>query len=93
MVFTKNAHQHNVHNGGMVGNKNVLLVFIKLLSGQFRHFIPQSHSVEHAAAPVPDKTVGMAVMFFAVGQDVDRNPEKDGEDKSNQEQPGSPEVV
>jgi len=77
----------------MVGNKNILLVFIKFLSGEFGHFIPQSHPVEHAAAPVPDEPVSMAVMFFTVGKDIDRNPEKNREDECNQEKPDPPEVV
>lgn len=61
----QNAGKHDIHDRGMIGDKNILLAFILLLSRKFNKVIPETHSIKHSETPQADKFIGIPVMFFA----------------------------
>jgi len=59
--------KHNIHNGGMVGYKNVRFTFVFFLVGKMGEVISQTHAVKHSETPDTDKFVSVFVMFFIKG--------------------------
>ncbi len=63
----QDAGKHDIHNRSMIGDKNVLLIFIFLLIRKLDQVIPETHSIEHSEAPEAYKLIRILVMFFAKG--------------------------
>lgn len=60
----QDAGEHDIHDGGMVRDKNILFVFVLFLIGKPDEFISQSHTVKHSETPDPDEPVSMFIMLF-----------------------------
>lgn len=64
MIREQNADKHNIHDRGVVRDKNVRYIFIFFLGGELNKVIPETHSVEHSETPEPDKLITVFIMFF-----------------------------
>ncbi len=67
MVWKHNAGKHNIHDGCMIGDKNIRNTFVFFLFRKFNEIIPETHSVKHSETPDPDKFIAVFIMLFVKG--------------------------
>ncbi len=76
MVRKQNTGKHNVHNGSMIRNENVLLAPFLFLFGKVDKLIPEPHAVKHSVAPDTDKLIGVSIMFFIKRENINRDSDR-----------------
>ncbi len=64
MIWKQNADKHDIHDRGVVGDKNIRYILIFFLSGEFNKIISETHSVEHSETPDSDQLIAVFIMFF-----------------------------
>lgn len=68
MMRLQDAYQHNIHYGRMVGNEDILLVFVNFTL-RFRYkTVPKAHSVEHTETPQPNEEIRIPKVIFLNGK-------------------------
>lgn len=67
MIRKQDADKHNIHNGRMVGDKDIRCILIFFLFRKFNQIISEAHPVKHAETPEPDKFIAVFIMLFIKG--------------------------
>ena len=93
MVRKEQANEHNIHNGGMIGNDDVLPISLNFLLCLCNKTVPEPHTVEQPKAPYSHKKVGIFVVFFTERKKIHRQEAESCKQTYEDEEPATPEIV
>ncbi len=63
-MWKKYTGEHDIHDGSMIRNENVLFIPIFFLLRKLDEIISEAHSIKHSKTPDADKFIRIFIMLF-----------------------------